>query len=213
MNRKKMAPRRGREYYAGYLKHYTKKNYMLLLLAALFLLGALLGTLLLGGADAGTRELLFRLTSGYVENRQEASLFQNFLSASGPALLFLAVMFVCGFSAVAQPLELLTPLFRGMGFGFTAASLYQNYGMQAVGFVALFLLPGTVITTLALLHCCRESLRLSGSFFGAMRSREGGLYSVRNYVARYMAAALLCVAAALLEAAVYYLFSGYFLHT
>ena len=209
MNRKN-APRRGRGYFAGYLKHYTKKNNVLLFLCALFLVGVLLGTLLLRSADADTWDILGKLTSGYLSSRKDATLLQNFWSALGPMLLFLVGVFLCGFSAVSQPLEVLVPLFRGLGYGISIASLYAGYGTSAIGYVALFMLPGMVFTTLALCFCCRESLRLSGSFFAAMNGQDKGFYSLRAYLARYVTSAIVCVLAALLEAALYFVFAGFF---
>ncbi|HHY52213.1 MAG TPA: hypothetical protein GX499_03095, partial [Clostridiales bacterium] len=47
-------------YYARYFVHYMKKNYPVLLLGALFVVGVLLGTLLLRGAEQETLDLLYR---------------------------------------------------------------------------------------------------------------------------------------------------------
>ena len=184
-----------------YLSHYTRKNYVLLGFGLLFLLGVSVGTSLYSAAETNTLANLSRLMHGFVENRSHRGFSQNFASAAASSLFLVGVLFFCGFSAVAQPVELLVPFFRGLGFGFSIASLYHSYGAGAAGYVALFVLPGMVLSSLAILFCCRESLRFSRSFFRLMSGGEGR-YSVRLYLARYCAAVLVCVTAAFLEACV-----------
>lgn len=209
MKQKNTADRRG--YYSRYIAHYTQKNYGLLALGVLFLTGVLLGTLLLRTVNDETLELLLRIVGGFVSNRREQSLLQNFLSGAASSLAFLSVLLVCGFCAVSQPLVVLLPLFRGLGVGISMASLYAAYGTGAIGFVTLLMLPGTLLSTIAILLCCRESLRLSASFFGALRrqaNREP--YSLRLYLARYFACALICLLAAFVEAVLYFGFANFF---
>lgn len=203
---------KGGKYYSRYIAHYTKKNYGLLALGTLFVAGVLLGTLLLRTATGDTLNLLLQVVGNFVEKRREQSLLQNFISGMSSSLVFIAILFVCGFCAISQPVVVALPLFRGLGVGFSAASLYAAHGTQAMGFVGLLMLPGTLITTLAILICCRESLRLSSSFLatiGAGRQKEG--YSLRIYIARFLACGVLCVLSALMEAILYFGFAKYFL--
>lgn len=204
---------RGRKYYSRYIAHYTKRNYLLLVLGGLFITGVMLGTLMLRAAGAETTDLLLRMVNGFVESRREQSLLENFTSGLLSSMIFLGVLFVCGFCAISQPVVVALPLFRGLGVGFSVATLYATYGSQAIGFVSLLMLPGTVITTLAILVCCRESLRLSGSFFGSIGSgrQDREFYSMRIYLARYMACGLLCIFSAFLEAVLYFGFANYFI--
>jgi hypothetical protein len=198
-------------YYARYLAHYTKKNYPVLLLGALFVVGVLLGTLLLRGAEEETLDLLYRLVGGFMESRKDNGLYENFLSAAGSSLLFLGILFICGFCAIAQPLIVLAPLIRGMGFGFSTASLFARYGTSAIGFVGVLVLPGALISTVAILLCCRQSLRLSGTFLASVRPpnrREGEAYSLGNYLLSFAFGAAICLAGAFLEAVLYFLFAN-----
>lgn len=202
-----------RRYYARYFSHYTRKYYALLGLGAFFLLGVLAGSVLLGSADGETLTLLMRLVTGFVEKRRGQALIENFAGAATSSFLFVGALFLCGFSAVGHPAELLAPLFRGLGFGFSVSSLYNSYGTSATGFVALFLMPNMLISTIAILFCCRESLRLSTFFFSAMRpvKQDREAYSLRLYVARYFVAAVVCALSAFLEAFIYSLFANYFI--
>lgn len=203
-----------RRYYSRYIAHYTKKNTGLLALGVLFLAGVLLGTLLLRTAGGETLRLLMEMVGAFVENRRDQSLFQNFVSGATSSLVFLAVLFVSGFCAVSQPLVVAAPLFRGLGVGFSMASLYAAHGVQAAGYIAVMMLPDTVLSMLAILLCCRESLRLSASFFAAMgggERRDRTIYPLRIYLARYLACGALCVFSAFLGAALNFAFANFFL--
>jgi len=199
-----------RRYYTRYLAHYTRKNYMLLLLGGLFVVGVALGTLLVRSAGAQTVELMLRLIGDFSQRRRNQPFAQNMWAGLLSGMGLLLALFVSGFCAVTRPAIFLVPLLRGLGFGFSAASLYARYGASAAGFVAVFLLPGMVVSSMAMLFCCNESLRLSGSLWGLLRSRGDDPYSLRIYCARYIAAGALWTLAILLEATLYALLPNAF---
>lgn len=209
MSRSKPRSSRSR-YYARYLAHYTKKNYPVVLLGVLFVVGVILGTLLLRGAGQETVDLLYRLVGGFMESRQGNGLYENFLSAAGSSLLFMGILFICGFCAVAQPVIVLAPLIRGMGFGFSTGSLFARYGTSAIGFVGVLVLPGALISTVAILLCCRQSLRLSNTFLSSVRPgrREGEPYSLSGYLLSFTFGTVICLVGAFLEAVLYFLFAN-----
>lgn len=203
-----------RKYYSRYIAYTTKRSRGLIVLGVLFLIGVFAGTLLLRTAKGESLEFLMQMVGAFVENRRAQSLLQNFTSSAAVSLAFLAVLFVCGFCAISQPLVALLPLFRGLGVGVSMASLYAFQGTRVVGYVALLMLPGTLLGALAILVCSRESLRLSNSFFAVMGGEQPGrskeFYSLKIYIARYLACAGMCALAAFVEAALYSGFSGFF---
>ena len=191
---------------------YARRNTALAALALLFLLGVALGAMALRSAQGETAELLRRLTDGFLENRRGQGIGANFLAAAGSSMLFVGVLFICGFCAIAHPVELSAVFFRGLGFGVSAASLYAEFGARAAGYLALFVLPNMLLSSVAILFCCRESLRLSSRFFAAMfqgGEPDAGGYPLRIYMGRYLAAALLCAISAAIEAVLYFGFAKY----
>jgi len=205
------AGRRGR--YARYLAHYTKKNNLLIVLGLLFVAGMALGVLLLRGAGEETTSLLERVVGGFIARRQQAGLSENFFSAFGSSMLFVLALFVSGFCAIAQPIIVAAPLIRGVGFGFSAASLYARYGAAAAGFVGVLILPGMLISTVAILLCCKQALRLSGAFFYTMRpraTRSAEPFFLRGYCFNHALAAGLCALSAFIEAVLYVVFANSF---
>ena len=200
-----------RRYYARYFAYYTQKNNTLILLGALFVAGMILGAMLLRGAGAETISLLERVVGGFIARRQQSGLSENFISAFASSMLFVAVLFVSGFCAIAQPLIVSAPLIRGLGFGFSAASLYARYGADAIGIVGVLILPGMLISTVAILICCKQALRLSGAFFFTMRphaAKAGEPLPLRVYCLGYALAVGLCALGAFVEAALYVVFAN-----
>ena len=209
-------PTRGSGYYRRYLAQYTKKNYALLLLGGLFAFGAVLGALLVRSATGETLALLLRLVDGFMQKRREQAFAVNLWSATGTSLLMAGGLFVCGFCAISQPAVIAVPFFRGMGFGFSVGSLFARYGIAVFGYTGVLIVPGMVLSTVAILLCCRESLRLSGTLLRLLRGAQQngqsgrGQYPLRLYVARYLCGVLLCAVSAVLEAALYAAFSHFF---
>jgi len=214
MSRTNPNPGTRRRFYARYLAGYAKKNRVLLIFGALFTLGVFIGALLLRSAGEGSISLLESVVGGFIERRRASGLYENVVAAFSSSMLFAALLFVFGFCAIAQPLIVAAPFIRGLGFGFSAASLFAAYGASAIGFVGVLLLPGMVFSTVAILLCCRQALRLSGAFFASM-ARGGAQpmapYSLRAYCLSFAAAALICLAGAFLEAILYFIFANSFI--
>ncbi|MCL2035162.1 MAG: hypothetical protein FWG94_10600 [Oscillospiraceae bacterium] len=205
-NPRKMSGRR----YARYLAHHARKNNVLIMLAVIFIAGVAAGTFMAQNAGGEATSAVFRIVNEFIENRRNTVILRNVIYTSLSSLAFVAVLFVCGFCAISQPAVVLLPFLRGIGFGFSSAALYMNYGVSAAGFLALLMVPDMLISTIAILLCCRESLRLSGSFLNMMRKNtKEEDYPVKIYIARYVAAVVLCVISAFLESVLYFAFANY----
>jgi len=204
---------RGR-HYARHIARYAKKNHTNFMLGILFLSGVVMGTLLVRSAGDDSVEMLMRIVGGFVENRRDFGLAGNFLSALPGVLGIAVLLFFLGFCAIAQPIIVLIPLFRGLGFGFSAASLYAHHGAAATGYVAVFLLPGVLLSTMVLILCCSEALRLSCGLLKLIRDgrKSGGEeLPVKVYCARFFVLSLLCAIAVFIESVIFFAFSGSFL--
>ena len=200
-----------RKYYARYVARYAGKNTSTLALGALFLAGMALGAMLLRGAGPETLRLLEQVVGGFIDRRTTAGMSENFASAFTASMLFVGAVFVLGFCAIAQPVIAAAPLVRGLGFGFSAAMLYMSYGTQAIGVVGVLMLPGMLLSTLAVIICCRQALRLSGTFFAHIRPGAGSTaepIGLRAYCFSHLFAVGLCALGALAEAALYLAFAN-----
>ena len=196
-------------YYARQVFTYTRNNAVVLVLSALFLAGVLCATLAYGLLEPAAGEYLRAIVTDFASARLTSPLRQNFISAVFSAFIFPAVLFICGFCAVAQPVIILVPFVRGLGVGFSLAALYAAYGSSAMGFAMLYLC-GILPVAAAVLRGAVESLRLSSGLFAAMRTGErASFYPPRKYFGRYSAFAVLCVLSAAMEAILYSVFANY----
>ena len=199
-----------RKYYMRYLAHYTKRNNALIALGTLFVLGVILGVLVYNNAGDETLLLVERMQNDTIAARLEGGLGDNFAAALSSAAVFLGILFISGFCAIAQPAIVLMPFIRGLGFGIMSASLYMHHGTSALAFVGVLILPGMLISTMALLICAVQALKLSGTFFSSVlcKPKNEESYSVKLYLMRFILCAGICVLAAFLEAVLYITFAN-----
>jgi hypothetical protein len=189
------------------IARYARKNTLLLALAGIFLLGVALGALAFRAAGGETAGSVARLLEIFKENRAEQGILANATAMLAASAAFLAFLLVCGFCAVSQPVTLAVPAFRGLGFGFSAASLYAAHGLSAMGYVALMILPDMLVSSFAILLCSREALRLSGSFWRMMLGGKS-TYPLKIYLGRFAACAVLCAISAVFAAVLNFAFAN-----
>lgn len=84
-------------------------------------------------------------------------LMKSFLSSS----VYLGCAFVLGFSAVAQPVEIIIPLVKGLGLGVCVAQIYAQNGKEGILTCLLLILPCSLASMYALIIGVRESVGLS----------------------------------------------------
>ena len=155
------------------------------------LLGALFGALC-WCSGVGSEQL-----SGMLDNAQK-SFFEVRRSGDIPALLlgtlsgtgfYLLAAFLLGFSALAQPFELILPFLRGMTCGVmmtvSCGGVFDKSSLMKTFAVFPGVLAALVITVLA----SREAVLLSDRLFGICFSRgltEGLRDRIRLYVVRFI---------------------------
>lgn len=97
----------------------------------------------------------------FLNSRQSQPLEKTFFSALTPNIIAWGAVFLCGFCAVSTPIILLILLIRAAGFGVLASGLLIFRFDAAPYYIALVLLPNTVISALALAFCCRDAVTMS----------------------------------------------------
>lgn len=130
-----------------------------------------------------------------------------------PTFLLLLLLFVAGLSACGAPLAIAVLLFFGMGLGLTEA-YYFAQGGWGVGYVALLVLPHTLVAVVGLIMAVAESVRLSVRLCRQVlpgQSLGGGLWpDFRLYLARFLMCAGLLFAAGVLDTVLCLCFSSHF---
>ena len=204
--------RRKAGYYKRYFLFFIRENWLILLFGFLFIFGVWIGTSFIGSFQGETLDQLLILLNGFVSRREGQEMRQTFLSTFFSSFWPAALLFFCGFCAISQPLIALVPFFKGLGFGLSASTMLGIYGSSAMGYLIVLLLPGTILSTLVLLFCCKESLGLSCMFFQVINPlqmpSEGT--SVGDYCVKYIIFTACLAGTSALESLLFQMFSSYF---
>ena len=182
----------------------TKRDWLFYLLGVLFLIGVGLGTLLVNRCQPQTLELLQSVLGNYIELREVRSFVGIALSSFTALFSLLLLLFLLGFCSIAQPLILLVPLFKGLGYGFAAGSLYGKFGISAVFPIAVFLLPSMLPGAFLLMLAGRSAFLFSTRLFRSSVQQEKATVApnARHYCLRFVLFSVLCLMVSLLDAAV-----------
>lgn len=178
-------------------------NRKLLILALAYILGMLIGVLVMRGAGDTLVKSVEASFSAYVSQRQSQPFWMTFLYAFSSSLAFFCAAFICGVCVVGVPGAFLIPCFKGLGLGLTTGYIYAVYGMKGMAFSALLLVPPSLVSALALLLACRESWGFSVMLFRGVLPGSSALTlrgDFRIYCLRYLFILGILLLACLLDA-------------
>lgn len=189
-----------------------RPNLLLTLLATLFITGVIIGAVCSRNAGGDLLEKLLQVIENYTEIRTKQSMTVNFGNSFAAGMFFLLFLYLVGMTAWGVPAALILPLFKGMGYGMVCGTLYADYAARGFGYAALVILPGTLISTLAILVAAKESIRFSSGIFTQIcLSREKRSDCFRDYSIRFLILILFILIASFVDMITIRLFSGMFL--
>lgn len=165
-----------------------KKDTLLITLSALYFVGVFIGTVLYCTLDSGKIRVLDSLAGSFVAGRLNHTFWQTLVNSFSGAFLLLLVCFLLGLSAAAQPLELLVPLFRGLGAGASIAGMYSSYGLAGAGASVVLILPNAVATAFVMIIAAREAIRFSFGLYRAAfgRNAAGEPMDIKLYFTKFV---------------------------
>lgn len=165
-----------------------KKDTLLTALSALYFFGVLLGAALYRTLDSGKLQVLDGIAGSFVAGRLYHTFWQTLVNSFSGAFLLLLVCFMLGLSAAAQPLELLVPLFRGLGAGASIAGMYSSYGLAGAGASAVLIVPNAVATAFVMIVAAREAIRFSFGLYRAAfgRNSSGEPMDIKLYFTKFV---------------------------
>ena len=188
-----------------------QENLSLIAFGGFFLGGVFLGALVVSWLGSDAAESLTAIMGNFLQSRQQQDLPQTFLSAFSSSALLLLLLFFCGFCAISAPLIFAVPLFKGLGFGLTAGSVFAACGIDALWYVAILILPNPLISAIVLLLACRQAFRMSRKIWiqvtagGAPRSAPA--VAMGPFLGRFLIYLILIGAGAVIESILYHIFS------
>lgn len=190
-----------------------KKYKLLTLIALLLLSGMIFGTFCVGLAEENTIESLDFLFASNFKVRSQQSLFEIFSTSLTSSFVFVALMTLLGLSVWGVLSIPIVPFFRGFGLGLTAGFLYSNYGIKGFLYHLIVLLPGVIISSVAILIHARESLVFSARLMSKIlpKGNIDRLWErTKLYFLRTGYVLIILAASSLVDMLFTMLFSGYF---
>ena len=191
-----------------------KRRGTALLLAALLLLGLILGAAYARAADKQTLHSLDFLFTTNLDARLGKGGFGTFCACFASDFIFLLSAYLLGIAAWGMPFLLALVCFKGFGTGVTAGYLCLSHGMSGAGFYLLVLLPGTFLFCAALIGFAADALRFSRHAFSYTLSKQIPAASLREsllrFTMRFFSALFVTFLASLLDAVLWTFFAGTF---
>lgn len=122
-----------------------------------------------------------------------------FARSALPVCAMLLAMFISGFCAFGQPVQMLFTAYRGFAVGVSSALIYLELGIKGFPAVLLMILPFAAVSSLIVIIGSREAMSFSGCFadfaFGR-KTNEICRPDVRLYGIKF----IILIAAALISA-------------
>ncbi|MEG0693036.1 MAG: stage II sporulation protein M [Oscillospiraceae bacterium] len=190
-----------------------RANYSLILLAGMFIIGMIYGVLLIKSNSDSLANTISIITNEYTIKLQQGSIWQGFWSSFVSTFIFIFLPYLLGYSAIAQPLILFVPWFKGLGLGFFMANLYTSYGFRGIGFCALVIMPSTLVALFCILIASREALKLSNLFFQSFASKRHSavsLTTIKLYNLKLLVLSFISLIASIINVVCVLLFSELF---
>ena len=188
-----------------------RRNNSLTGLAILYFTGVLAGTVMYCAMNSERVEILDNITGNFISVRLGQSFSEMLISSFSGSFILLLICFLLGFSAIAQPAELLVPVFQGLGAGVSIAGMYSSYGLSGIGISAVLVVPNAVISAFAVIIAVREAINLSSEIYYCAFGREQSAESLdfRLYFTKFVILCAMLTAASLAESLVTFLFEDF----
>lgn len=187
------------------------KNNKLTGIAALYFLGVFVGTVLYSFTPLEHAELFKPAVDNFISGRFNKEFSEILINSFCEPFLMLAICFLLGLSAVAQPAEYLIPVFHGFGTGITLTGIYDVYSADGIGMCAVMIIPGTIISAFAVIIAAREALNMSSeiclSSFG--KNIIGAKIDFKLYFTKYVILCVIAAIGAFAESAFVFLFADF----
>ena len=186
------------------------KSGVLAFFAGAILIGALLGAVTFCFMGSDELSMLSVFSNSFVDVRSSGDLEEILVRSFFSSTVFLAVVFLSGFSSLGQPLAVAVLLLRGMGWGVAMSQLYSIYGGHGALLSAMFVLLPAVITAAALMIAAREAA-MSNILLCIVFSegQHSGLRrTVRLYAVKFLVLEAAAAVAAALECLLTIIFAG-----
>lgn len=124
--------------------------------------------------------------------------------------VFMIIIFFLGLSVFGSVITNLVPLCYGYTVGCISYFQYSEYTLKGLGYCIIMLYPYCVLTLLAIILCCRESINMSQLIVGSISKSKVPNYSFTSYCRAFAKNLVFIFAASAVKLLLEYLFGALF---
>lgn len=124
--------------------------------------------------------------------------------------IFFVIIFFLGLSVFGTVITNAVPLCLGYIIGCISFYQYSLYNLKGFGYCIIMIYPYCILTLLAVILCCRESINMSQLIVGSISKAKLPSYSFTTYYKSFIKNLALIFAASAVKTALNYLFGGLF---
>lgn len=157
--------------------------------AFLFIAGIVFGAYFIKTTDNPAREKTYEICSMFINNKTGQGMSDNLISSISISILFWGANILLGFSLIGFSLILWVPFLKGVGLGAFSGYMYSAYKISGLGYCALLIYPGAVISAFSLILACFDSCTYSKNAFeksirgkGHFEKDETKIYIIRQLI-------------------------------
>lgn len=187
------------------------ENSRTLLLGIMFSLGIMFGASAINSGNIIT-EKISEFADSYIIIKSGQGIPEIFLNSIISNMIFLILNVFLSFSLIGYPMLFFIPLLKGLGTGIVCGYMYSVYGFSGFGYCALTIIPGTIVSTYALITACNNSCEYSKNAFlksilGKGQFEKG---ETKIFLTRQIIFAGICIISSLTDAVFSYVFLRFF---
>ena len=196
------------------VRYFIRRYAVELIFVSAFLAGLVFGSIYASKADFQMLNSLDFLFTTNLDARLAQNAVGTFCACFASDFMFLSVVFLLGLAPWGIPFLPFVSAFKGFGTGLTAAYLMVTYSFKGAGFYLLVVLPGTFLFSLALVKLSASAFVISKQMFFSLIGHSHQVNSLKNevmdYCSKSVSALIMTFCSALLDTALWCLFSGTF---
>ena len=126
--------------------------------------GIVAGTVIVCSADSLDAVSKSVLTQNLLKTSEVKTIIQIYINAFLPLAAALTIQYICGFSALGQPLTIAGIIYRGVSTGVSASVFYLMLGIKGFLAILIMLFPFSAVSSVILILGARESIKFSNMF-------------------------------------------------
>lgn len=188
---------------------YVKDNKLALSFLMCMLLGIVIGSLLLNSENQNLTTNLNYIFNSNFQARVSQPQIYTFVSSITSSFLFVISVLLMGMSLWGMFLIPFVILFRGIGIGVSCGFLFCQYGFKGMLFSLVVILPGLLISCVALIFSAREATYFSSALLKA-QVKNIRMPAAKLYLLKNLRVFILIVVSALIDVFFSWCFSGIF---